>query len=52
MLPYNGIVIPFDLGWPGVPLLDTEDKKPVYIRVKANTSSGDAYLGVSELGVL
>lgn len=51
-LPYNGIMLPFDIGWPGMPLLDTEAKKPVYIRVKSNTSSGDVYLCVEELGAL
>jgi len=51
-LPYNGILFPFDHGWPGVPLLDTETKKPVYIRVKSNTSDGDIYLVIRELGKL
>lgn len=51
-LPYNGILLPFDIGWPGMPLLDTEAKKPVYIRVKSNTSSGDVYMIVEELGSL
>jgi len=51
-LPFNSIKIPFDIGWPGVPLLDTEAKKPVYIRVKANNSNGDVYMVVEELGSL
>lgn len=49
-LPFNCLMIPFDLGWPGVPLLNTETKKPVYVRVKSNTSSGDVYMVVEELG--
>jgi hypothetical protein len=52
MLPYDSLVIPFDLGFPNVPLLDTEAKKPVYIRVKSNTANGDVYLVVEELGSL
>lgn len=51
-LPFNGLLLPFDVGWPGMPLLDTEAKKPVYIRVKSNTSSGDVYMVVEELGSL
>lgn len=51
-LPFNCLMLPFDIGWPNVPLLDTEVKKPVYIRVKSNTALGDVYLTVEELGIL
>lgn len=50
-LPYNSLMLPFDLGWPGIPLLDTEAKKPVYVRVKSNNSNGDVYMVVEELGL-
>ena len=52
IMPYNALILPVDRGWPSVPLLDTEAKKPVYIRVKANSSSGDNYMVVEELGIL
>lgn len=52
VLPYYAIILPFDIGWPGVPLLDTEAKKPVYIRVHSHSSSGDNYMCVEELGKL
>ena len=52
VLPYNAIILPFDIGWPGVPLLDTEAKKPVYIRVHCHDSDGDNYMVVEELGKL
>lgn len=51
-LPYNALMLPFDIGWPNLPLLDTEAKKPVYVRIKSNTSSGDVYMCVEELGIL
>lgn len=49
-LPYNCLMLPFDIGWPGIHLLDTAAKNPVYIRVKSNTSEGDVYMVVEELG--
>jgi len=51
-LPYQSIMIPFDIGWPSTPLLDTEAKKPVYVRVHSHSSSGDVYMVVEELGSL
>jgi len=50
VLPYDAIILPFDRGFPGVPLLDTEDKKPVYIRVHTQDSEGDIYINVKKLG--